>query len=204
MRRAGFGARAAIAWLRVARPGSVIGPQQAYLCACERRGWAAGNALGPASVAQPQPQPAAPDGPGASWDAGRSGGRERPRGPGPGSESAAGAALAAGLAAQVTAAMCARGAGLVLGDGGREPTWPRPATTRLRDYCPPAGRPDDLREQGPLPFGPPARGPVARGLLEHGPLLHGPPTGGPPHGSPAHVARFAGRGTLPAGISLLD
>ena len=36
MRSCGFGARAAIAWLRIVRPGSVIGEQQRYLCAVER------------------------------------------------------------------------------------------------------------------------------------------------------------------------
>jgi len=41
MRRAGFAARDAIAWLRIVRPGSVVGPQQEYLCARERRGWSA-------------------------------------------------------------------------------------------------------------------------------------------------------------------
>ena len=127
MRRAGFGARAAIAWLRVARPGSVIGPQQAYLCACERRGWAAGNALGPAGDAPKRAPPGsapARGGRGADRAAVPEG-----RGPGPGSESDsdAGSAARAGLAAQVTAAMCARGAGLGLGmgggGGGRERQW---------------------------------------------------------------------------------
>ena len=36
MRRHGFTARAAMGWLRVMRPGSVIGEQQHYLCAVER------------------------------------------------------------------------------------------------------------------------------------------------------------------------
>jgi cell division cycle 14 len=35
MRRRGFTAREAMGWLRIMRPGSVIGEQQAYLCRCE-------------------------------------------------------------------------------------------------------------------------------------------------------------------------
>ena len=35
MRSEGFTARAAMGWLRIMRPGSVIGPQQQFLCACE-------------------------------------------------------------------------------------------------------------------------------------------------------------------------
>ena len=37
MRRARFGADEAVGWLRIVRPGSVIGPQQEYLKACEGR-----------------------------------------------------------------------------------------------------------------------------------------------------------------------
>ena len=37
MKHKGFAAREAIAWLRICRPGSVIGPQQAYLVAQEAR-----------------------------------------------------------------------------------------------------------------------------------------------------------------------
>ena len=37
MRSCGFTARSAIAWLRIVRPGSVIGEQQHYLCALEQR-----------------------------------------------------------------------------------------------------------------------------------------------------------------------
>ncbi len=37
MRSLGFGAREAIGWLRIMRPGSVIGPQQHFLCAVEAR-----------------------------------------------------------------------------------------------------------------------------------------------------------------------
>ena len=38
MRSLGFSARAAMGWLRIMRPGSVIGEQQHYLCAMEARG----------------------------------------------------------------------------------------------------------------------------------------------------------------------
>ncbi len=44
MKHAGFGADEAMGWLRIVRPGSVIGPQQEYLKACEGRRWR-GNAL---------------------------------------------------------------------------------------------------------------------------------------------------------------
>jgi cell division cycle 14 len=40
MRSWGFGAREAMGWLRIMRPGSVIGPQQHYLCRMEARGCA--------------------------------------------------------------------------------------------------------------------------------------------------------------------
>ena len=46
MKHAGFGADEAIGWLRIVRPGSVIGRQQAYLKACEGRRWR-GNVLLP-------------------------------------------------------------------------------------------------------------------------------------------------------------
>ena len=46
MKHAGFGADEAIGWLRIVRPGSVIGRQQAYLKACEGRRWR-GNTLLP-------------------------------------------------------------------------------------------------------------------------------------------------------------
>ena len=46
MKHAGFGADEATGWLRIVRPGSVIGRQQAYLKACEGRRWR-GNALLP-------------------------------------------------------------------------------------------------------------------------------------------------------------
>ena len=72
MRTCGFGARSAIAWLRMARPGSVLGEQQRFLCAVEA-GMAAlagssapaaevGRALrraGGGSVAAPTPRCAA-------------------------------------------------------------------------------------------------------------------------------------------------
>ena len=82
MRHAGFGADEAIGWLRIVRPGSVIGPQQAYLKALEGRGWR-GNAL----------LPAGPD----------CGGR-------PGSPCTPTAPAAEMLAAQVTSGMLARAA----------------------------------------------------------------------------------------------
>ena len=51
MRREGFTAREAMGWLRIMRPGSVIGEQQHYLCAVEaalqaRRGRASGAGAG--------------------------------------------------------------------------------------------------------------------------------------------------------------
>jgi cell division cycle 14 len=45
MRRHGFGAREAMGWLRIMRPGSVIGPQQHFLCAAEGRPDMAGGLL---------------------------------------------------------------------------------------------------------------------------------------------------------------
>jgi cell division cycle 14 len=52
MKHAGFGADEAIGWLRIVRPGSVIGPQQAYLKACEARGWRGNALLPPAAPAK--------------------------------------------------------------------------------------------------------------------------------------------------------
>ena len=52
MRSRGFSAREAMGWLRIARPGSVIGEQQHYLCAAERAARASGPeaaAAGPAA-----------------------------------------------------------------------------------------------------------------------------------------------------------
>jgi cell division cycle 14 len=54
MKHAGFGADEAIGWLRIVRPGSVIGPQQEYLKACDGRRWR-GNTLLPASSRGPLP-----------------------------------------------------------------------------------------------------------------------------------------------------
>ena len=50
MKHAGFGADEATGWLRIVRPGSVIGRQQAYLKACEGRRWR-GNVLLPPDAA---------------------------------------------------------------------------------------------------------------------------------------------------------
>jgi cell division cycle 14 len=85
MKHAGFGAEEAIGWLRIVRPGSVIGPQQEYLKACERRRWR-GNVLLP-----PDDLPSAP--------------LPRRLRPAAASESRD----AADIARQVTAGMCARG-----------------------------------------------------------------------------------------------
>jgi hypothetical protein len=46
MRSCGFGARKAIAWLCIMRPGSVIGRQQHYLCLLEASAGAAGGLPG--------------------------------------------------------------------------------------------------------------------------------------------------------------
>ena len=48
MRRHGFRAREAMGWLRIMRPGSVIGEQQEYLCAVER-GWDGAGGAGAAA-----------------------------------------------------------------------------------------------------------------------------------------------------------
>lgn len=45
MKNQGYTAKTAIAWLRMSRPGSVIGPQQSYLEKCELREWI-GNWMG--------------------------------------------------------------------------------------------------------------------------------------------------------------
>ena len=81
MKHAGFGADEAIGWLRIVRPGSVIGPQQHYMKAAEGRGWR-GNALLPAALSAPH-QPSA---------------------------AATATTTAEELAAQVTVGMCARAA----------------------------------------------------------------------------------------------
>jgi cell division cycle 14 len=56
MLRCGFPARAAVGWLRIVRPGSVVGEQQHYLCAVE-----AAARIGPRCIPTPpvSPQPAA-------------------------------------------------------------------------------------------------------------------------------------------------
>ena len=90
MRHAGFRADEAIGWMRTVRPGCVIGPQQAYLKACEGRRWR-GNALLPAEAAPPA-------------SAGLCASPERSS-----DEAAAAAVTAAAASKQVTAGMCARG-----------------------------------------------------------------------------------------------
>jgi cell division cycle 14 len=45
MKHYGFSAREAIGWMRVCRPGSVIGPQQQYLESIEARMWDEGAAF---------------------------------------------------------------------------------------------------------------------------------------------------------------
>ena len=51
MRRHGFGARAAMGWLRIMRPGSVIGVQQRYLCEAERTPAASSSSWSPRQAA---------------------------------------------------------------------------------------------------------------------------------------------------------
>ena len=58
MRTHGFAAREAMGWLRVMRPGSVIGEQQHYLCAMER---VMARARGPRGFAFVRPAAAAPE-----------------------------------------------------------------------------------------------------------------------------------------------
>jgi cell division cycle 14 len=53
MKHAGFGADEAMGWLRIVRPGSVIGPQQAFLRACEGRPWRGNTLLPPATPLLP-------------------------------------------------------------------------------------------------------------------------------------------------------
>mmetsp|Transcript_35642 Transcript_35642/g.71425 ORF Transcript_35642/g.71425 Transcript_35642/m.71425 type:complete len:115 (+) Transcript_35642:2-346(+) len=52
MKNKGFSAREAIAWMRLCRPGCVIGQQQHFLAACEKMTWD-GNFL-PVSTALPR------------------------------------------------------------------------------------------------------------------------------------------------------
>ena len=87
MRSEGFTAREAMGWLRIMRPGSVIGEQQRYLCAVE--------------AARPRPQddrrpPAAPQRANSEPSLDKVGGAE------------AGARAAAELAAQVAEGMARR------------------------------------------------------------------------------------------------
>jgi cell division cycle 14 len=85
MKHAGFGAEEAIGWLRIVRPGSVIGPQQEYLKMCEWRRWR-GNVLLPLDDLPSALMPR----------------RLRPA-------AASESRDAADIARQVTAGMCARG-----------------------------------------------------------------------------------------------
>jgi cell division cycle 14 len=87
MKHAGHSAEEAIAWLRIVRPGSVIGQQQQFLKECEGRRWV-GNTLLPPDSDPPCPAPL-------------------PRGRAAAAKSESGDA--AGVARQVTAGMCARG-----------------------------------------------------------------------------------------------
>ena len=88
MKHAGFAADEAVGWLRIVRPGSVIGRQKQYLKDCEGRGWV-GNLLGLAT----------PGAPASARPLHRSSSSEE-------------------LSAQVTAGMCARGAAkAAAGDG---------------------------------------------------------------------------------------
>jgi cell division cycle 14 len=67
MRRHGFAAREAIAWLRIVRPGCVIGEQQHYLCAVETAIRELRHAaLLSAGAPPPRPAPAAPPAPDGS------------------------------------------------------------------------------------------------------------------------------------------
>ena len=109
MRRAGFTARDAIAWLRIVRPGSVVGQQQQYLCARERRGWEDIDGLLSLAQRAPTKDRAASDAQ-KEGDAPGAVTAPTPGRAGQATATAAGAAAAAELAVQVTAAMCARGA----------------------------------------------------------------------------------------------
>jgi hypothetical protein len=101
MRRAGFTAAAAMGWLRVVRPGSVIGPQQNYLADFDagRRRWAG---LRPVLVTEACTSPRSCSGgaAGAVQAAGGGGGRRA---------AAAAAAGSGELARQVTLGMAHRG-----------------------------------------------------------------------------------------------
>jgi cell division cycle 14 len=107
MRSLGFGAREAMGWLRVMRPGSVIGPQQHFLCAVEARPrlWA-GLGMG-AGAAGPADNPEAP-----GETAGEAGPAETEDGASAGRGTAAARAR---LAAEVAEGMERRGAARMLG-----------------------------------------------------------------------------------------
>ena len=102
MKHAGFGADEAMGWLRIVRPGSVIGPQQEFLRACEGRPWR-GNALLPPATPLLLP-------PLARRDPGSASGPGKPRAKSGADEGPS----AAEMARQVTAGMCARGAARAL------------------------------------------------------------------------------------------
>ena len=128
MKRAGFGAEEAIGWLRLVRPGSVIGPQHGYLKACLRRGWR-GNALAPAVQGSRLEPGASTSLPAAALHSAAAAESD--------------AAAASKLAKQVTESMCARGmvkaasanelalAGLVGRPARRSPGGSRPESGRL-------------------------------------------------------------------------
>ena len=90
MRACGFSAREAMGWLRIMRPGSVIGRQQHYLCAVE---------------AAPQARLGRASGTGAGWEGRDTAAAVRAGGFGPRSrsQSTPGAVSPSGLAAQVSA-----------------------------------------------------------------------------------------------------
>jgi hypothetical protein len=93
MRHCGFSSAAAMGWLRVVRPGSVIGPQQHYLRDFGERGTWSGN-----QPVLPPPTPAHPP----CESGGVGGGERRP--------AESGAEASAGeLARQITAGMAQRG-----------------------------------------------------------------------------------------------
>jgi len=86
MKHYGFTAREAIGWMRVCRPGSVIGPQQAFLESIEGRMWDEGarfhaaRALPPPAAGAPLARAAA-RGAGPAFDGRGSGGGSGARGP---------------------------------------------------------------------------------------------------------------------------
>jgi cell division cycle 14 len=71
MKHFGFSANEALGYLRIVRPGSIIGPQQHFLCDWERRMWAAGDAFRAAASPPPRlPQPRVSHGGGGAYDDG--------------------------------------------------------------------------------------------------------------------------------------